>query len=86
MKKIDTGIATLITKDAYKSDAYKGGKPGDDTFILVAGDSDYVPTVNALRENGFRVEVVFWNHASRELKAAASRFIPLDNFLDTLRI
>ncbi len=85
-KKIDTGIATLITKDAYKSDAYKSGKPGEDTFVLVAGDSDYVPTINALKEDGFRVEVVFWNHASRELKAVASKFIALDNFLDTLRI
>lgn len=85
-KKIDTGIATLLTKDAYKSEAYKNGRPGDDTFVLVAGDSDYVPTINELKEDGFKVEVIFWNHASRELREAASKFIALDEFLETLRI
>ena len=78
--------ATLLTKDAYKSDAYKRGKPKEDTFVLVAGDSDYVPTIKALQEDGFIVEVVFWNHASRELKEVASRFIGLDPFLDALRL
>jgi uncharacterized LabA/DUF88 family protein len=85
-KKIDTGIATLITKDAYKSDGYKAGKPGDDTFVLVAGDADYVPTIKALQEDGFIVEVVFWNHASRELRQTASRFTGLDSYLETLRL
>jgi len=85
-KKIDTGIATLITKDAYKSDAYKKGKPDEDLFVLVAGDSDYVPTIKALQEDGFIVEVVFWNHASRELKEAASKFVGLDPYLEQLRL
>ena len=85
-KKIDTGIATLLTKDAYKSDGYKNGKPEQDTFVLVAGDSDYVPTINELKADGFKVEVVFWNHASRELREVASKFIGLDGFLENLRI
>ena len=85
-KKIDTGIATLLTKDAYKSDGYKNGKPEQDTFVLVAGDSDYVPTINELKSDGFKVEVVFWNHASRELREVASKFIGLDGFLENLRI
>jgi len=80
-KKIDTGISTLLTKDAYKH-----GSPTEDLFVLVAGDSDYVPTINALKEDGYRVEVVFWNHAAKELKEAASKFISLDNHLDHLRI
>jgi hypothetical protein len=37
-KKIDTGIATMMTRDAYKN-----ASPGD-RFVLVAGDRDYVPT------------------------------------------
>src|ERR1700683_1009811 len=78
-KKIDTGIATLITKDAYKH-----GNAGEDLFVLVAGDSDYVPTIKELQDDGFKVEVVFWNHASRELREAASKFIGLDAYLDTL--
>ena len=80
-KKIDTGIATLITKDAYKH-----GKADEDLFVLVAGDRDYVPTILALKEDGFKVEVVFWNHAAKELRDVASRFVPLDKHLDHLRI
>lgn len=80
-KKIDTGIATLMTKDAYKH-----GKPAEDVFVLVAGDKDYVPTLNELRADGYNVEVVFWNHAAQELKDAATKFIALDGFLDNLRL
>jgi uncharacterized LabA/DUF88 family protein len=85
-KKIDTGIATLLTKDAYKSDGYRNGRPGEDVFVLVAGDSDYVPTINELKADGFKVEVVFWNHASRELKSVAPKFIGLDSYLELLRL
>lgn len=85
-KKIDTGIATLLTKDAYKSDGYKSGNPQADTFVLVAGDADYVPTIKELKEDGFIVEVVFWNHAARELKEVASRFIDLDPYIENLRL
>jgi uncharacterized LabA/DUF88 family protein len=80
-KKIDTGIATLLTKDAYKF-----GNPKEDTFVLVAGDGDYVPTINELKADGYRVEVVFWDHASRELREAASKFIGLNQYLDALRL
>lgn len=80
-KKIDTGIATIITKDAYKS-----ANADEDLFVLVAGDADYVPTIKALREDGFNFEVVFWNHASRELKEAATKFISLDDYLEALRL
>jgi len=51
-KKIDTGIATLITKDAFKR-----GNAADDLFVLVAGDSDYVPTIRALQEDAFKVRI-----------------------------
>lgn len=80
-KKIDTGLATLITKDAYKS-----GVPTADRFFIVAGDSDYVPTVKELTEDGYKVFVVFWNHAAKELKDVATKFIALDEYLDRLRL
>jgi uncharacterized LabA/DUF88 family protein len=80
-KKIDTGIATLLTKDAYKH-----GKPKEDVFVLVAGDADYVPTINELKADGYIVEVVFWDHASKELKEAASKFIGLNKHLEHLRL
>jgi uncharacterized LabA/DUF88 family protein len=80
-KKIDTAIATLMTKDAYKH-----GDPEQDRFVLVAGDKDYVPTVNELEADGYKVDVVFWNHGARELRDAASRFISLDPHLEQLRL
>jgi uncharacterized LabA/DUF88 family protein len=80
-KMIDTGLATLITKDAYK-----GGDSAKDVFVLVSGDRDFLPTVRTLREDGFSVEVVFWNHAAKELKEAATKFISLDEHLEYLRI
>jgi uncharacterized LabA/DUF88 family protein len=80
-KKIDTGIATMMTKDAYKS-----ADPKNDTLVLVAGDSDYVPTLKALQEDGYKIEVVFWDHAAYELKNLANKFISLNEHLENLRL
>jgi uncharacterized LabA/DUF88 family protein len=55
-------------------------------LFLVAGDSDYVPTIKALQEDNFKVEVVFWNHASRELAEIASNFVGLDKHLEDVRL
>jgi uncharacterized LabA/DUF88 family protein len=78
-KKVDTGIVAAMVRDAYtRADKAK------DTITLVAGDSDYVPAVELLTEDGFRVEVVFWSSASAELKAVCTRFIELDRHLDKL--
>ena len=79
-KKINTGLVTAMTRDAYRN-----AKDGD-VFTIVSGDNDYVPTVTQLREDGFRVDVVIWRHAGGELKAAASKFIPLDPHLNALRV
>lgn len=78
-KKIDTGIVAAMMRDAYTI-----AKKENDTITLVAGDGDYVPAVRLLVEDGLRVEVVFWNHASQELKDASSKFIGLDDFLNLL--
>jgi uncharacterized LabA/DUF88 family protein len=78
-KKIDTGIVAAMVRDAYtQADKTK------DTITLVAGDSDYVPAVEILTDDGFRVEVVFWSSASNELKNVCSRFIELDRYLEKL--
>lgn len=77
-KKIDTGIVTEMTRDAYRNSA-KG-----DVFTIVSGDSDYVPTVETLINDGFQVDVVFWDHAARELREACSNFISLNPHLNTL--
>ena len=80
-KKIDTGIVTAMLKDSYKeADASK------DQFVLVAGDSDYVPAVQDLIENRFEVTVIFWRHASQELKNACSRFTEMDTHFSELSL
>lgn len=79
-KKIDTGLVAALTRDAYRN-----SKPGD-IFTIVSGDNDYVPAVQQLRNDGFQVDVVFWNHAGRELRGSASNFISLDEHLDSLRV
>lgn len=78
-KKIDTAIVTEMIKDSYE--LYE---PGDE-FTLVAGDSDYVPPIEALRKRNIPVHVVFWAHASKEIKAVATKFIPLDQHLKHLK-
>lgn len=78
-KKIDTKIATDITADLYR--LLEAG----DEVTLVAGDSDYVPVGEEVRNHGNPFHVVFWNHAAQELKDVASSFTSLDPYLDYLR-
>lgn len=42
------------------------------------------PAIEKLKRRGIPVHVVFWKHASRELKEVATRFIPLDDYLTHL--
>jgi len=77
-KKVDSEIVTQMMADSYT--LWEEG----DEFILVAGDGDYVPTVEHLVDRGIKVSVLFWNHANRELKDACSEFIALDQYLKHL--
>ncbi|NEX60172.1 NYN domain-containing protein [Noviherbaspirillum galbum] len=77
-KKIDTDIVATMIEDSYE--LMKAG----DEITLVAGDADYVPAIEKLKRRGFPVHVVFWKHASRELKDVATRFVPLDDYLKHL--
>ncbi|EQD40774.1 protein containing DUF88, partial [mine drainage metagenome] len=78
-KKIDTGIVAAMTRDAYTITDKTA-----DTITLVAGDADFVPSVRPLVEDGFNVEVVFWEHASKELKECCSKFTSLNPILNHL--
>jgi len=60
--------------------------PHTDEITLVSGDADYVPTVERMKKRGFKFHVVFWNQASREIKEACTKFIPLDPYLDHLEL
>lgn len=78
-KRVDTGIVTLMMKDAYTL-ATKTA----DTLTLVAGDGDYVPTFKALIADGFTVNVAFWGHVSTDLKRHCSKFFNLNSYLKHL--
>jgi uncharacterized LabA/DUF88 family protein len=78
-KKIDTDIVATMIEDSYEI-----LKVGEDEITLVAGDSDYVPAIEKLKKRGIPVHVVFWGHAARELKEAATKFINLDQYLEHL--
>lgn len=80
-KKVDVAIAHAMTKDAYT--IIEPDKANAE-ICLVAGDKDFVPVVEDLRENGFLVHLVFWSHAARELQQLASKFTNLDPFIDHL--
>jgi hypothetical protein len=78
-KMVDTAIVTAMVRDAYT----KVKKETDET-ILMAGDSDYTPTIEQLVADGYKVEVVFWDHAGSALKRAATKFTSLNQYLDHL--
>jgi len=77
-KKIDTDIVATMIEDSFTI-----LQPGDEV-TLVSGDADYVPAIEKLKKRGIPVHVVFWGHASRELKEVATKFVNLDAFLDHL--
>lgn len=80
-KKVDTGIVRTMLDDSYQ---YMQAGRGD-VAVLLAGDGDYVPALESLKERGFGTRVVFWEHAtSRELAMEADDFIALDPHLDYL--
>lgn len=78
-KKIDTDIVATMIEDSFVL-----AKSATDEITLVAGDSDYVPALEKLKKRGFRVDVVFWGHAAKELRQAASNFVNLDPHLEHL--
>ena len=72
-KKVDVAIAHQMTKDAYTI-----VDKADSEITLVSGDKDFVPVVEDLVSEGFRVVVAFWDHAARELRDASSSFVSLN--------
>lgn len=78
-KKVDTSIAYQLGKDAHTII-----DPTHSEITLVAGDKDYVPAVEDLVSDGFRVTVFFWGQAAQELLDVASDYTCLDPYLDLL--
>lgn len=80
-KKVDTSIAADMISDSYDL-----MNPANDEVTLVSGDRDLVPAVEKLRSRGFKVDVVFWDHASTELKNSASSFVSLNPHLKLIAL
>lgn len=78
-KKVDVAIAHAITKDAYTVI-----DKDNDEIALVAGDKDFEPVVSDLVSEGYKVQVVFWDHAAKELRDAASEFLSLNQYLTVI--
>jgi uncharacterized LabA/DUF88 family protein len=73
-KGIDMKMGLDIGKLLYTS-----GSPG--ILIIVAGDADFVPVVEAAREIGWKTEAWYWSNAAKALKRAVDRFGELDAHL-----
>jgi hypothetical protein len=77
----------LDPSDSIFTSTYVLAQKKSDTITLVAGDGDYVPPVRTLKDDGFKVEVVFWDHASHELKAVVGGgFFSLNHHLAHLAL
>jgi uncharacterized LabA/DUF88 family protein len=79
-KKIDTDIVATMMEDSFTL-----VDPKTDEMTLVAGDADYVPAIEKLKNRGIAVHVVFWGHAARELREVATKFVSLDPYLEHLK-
>jgi uncharacterized LabA/DUF88 family protein len=80
-KKIDTSIAADMIADSYELVNAK-----EDEVTLVSGDKDLVPAVEKLRRRNIKIDVVFWDHAAAELKAAGSNFVSLNPYFKMLAL
>jgi uncharacterized LabA/DUF88 family protein len=80
-KKIDTDVVATMMEDSFQM-----LDPKTDEMTLVAGDADYVPAIEKLRKRNITFHVVFWAHAAKELRQAATKFFPLDPYLGHLAL
>lgn len=80
-KKVDGQIITDMMEDSFTH-----MDPTKDEITLVSGDADYVPTIQNLMNRGFRFYVVFWSNAAVELRETCTQFVPIDQYLDHLRL
>lgn len=77
-KKIDTGVVQKINDTLYEK-----SEEGDE-FILVMGDRDYVPVVEAIERKKRIAHIAFWEHVSGELTVAASKYTNLNDHFDEI--
>ncbi len=72
----ERGVDEAIITDML-DDSHQLMDPATDEITLVAGDGGYMHPVTRLIQRGFKVDVVFWDQAARDLKDCCSNFISL---------
>ena len=77
-KQIDTGIVAEILETLYTR------ATEDDIFVLVMGDSDYVPVMQRISNKNVKTVVAFWENVSGELKKAAGQYINLSDVIEKI--
>jgi len=78
-KRVDAELSNAI-RDTLEDNV----EPG--TIALVAGDQDYMPTIERCVKKKWNVEIYFWEHAvSSSLKSYPSiKFYSLDNWFNVI--
>jgi uncharacterized LabA/DUF88 family protein len=76
-KKVDVAVTYQTARDAYTV-----VDKANDEINLVVGDKDYVPLIEGLISDGFRVVVIFWDHAAPELRRLGAEFLSLNSQLE----
>lgn len=79
-KKIDTGIVQKINRKLYKE-----SEEGD-IFVLVLGDSDYVPVIEDIKLEKRKVRVAFWDNAAGEIIDAADEYLNLNDSFEKITL
>jgi hypothetical protein len=81
-KGVDAGLIMQAAKDVY-SGAISAAA---DEVILILGDADYFPLIEALNEYDIPVTLVFWNNAAQSLRAGCKNFISLNQHINDIEI
>lgn len=77
-KRVDAELINAI-RDTLEDNPTPG------TIAIVAGDQDYVPTLERCLKKNWTVEIYFWEQASNTLKSIAGpNFISLDDVFNNL--
>jgi hypothetical protein len=79
-KGIDTELVHQIAECLYTK-----AEDGD-IFILVAGDRDFMPSIQGIRKKNITAKLAFWDNVSTELRDEADDFISLTKNIQTISL
>ena len=77
-KKVDAELTNAI-RDTLEDNPVPG------VIAIVAGDQDYIPTLERCIKKNWEVEIYFWEQASKSLKnLKGTKFINFDDFFEKI--